>query len=494
MCDRLFQLNTARDGNLQKRVRETIVNAILDGHIPRGGAIPSCRKLARQLSVSRNTVVLTYERLVDEGFLYSKERSGYFVSDDFRPAATGGKTRQSGETRLSSDWTRRLRLQPSRQTRVAERDNWQDYNYPFVYDKLDKTQFPFSEWRECARDANSSRAIQSWGADSMDSDSARLLEQLHIRTLPERGVWVNLDEILVTLSPQHSLYLLSRLLVGQGTSVGIEDPGSAEARRIFKSAGARIVPIPLDAEGMIVDQRLAACDMVYVTPRHQCPTTITMSKPRRDQLMAAADQHDFIVIEDDTEGETDFHEPRLPALKTNDANERIIYVGGLTRTLAPGLQLGYLVASASLIGEARALRRLMVCHPPSNNQHAAALFLARGYHETLLHRLTLAYAQRWQTMHEALRTYLPGVALLQAAGGTSCWLQAPTQVDSRELAAKAAERGVLIEPAHMHFAATHPPRNYVRLGFAAIANERIEPGIASLAQLIQASGRTKQAL
>lgn len=494
MCERLFQLNSACDGNLQKQIREVIVNAILDGQIPPGGSIPSCRQLARQLSVSRNTVVLTYEKLVDEGFLYSRERSGYFVSKDFQPSAMRQRPKRQETTRTPLNWAQRLRLQPSRQVNIEKCQDWQDYAYPFIYGQLDKSLFPFHEWRECARDANSTRAIQSWLSDSVDADNARLLEQLHIRMLPERGVWMNLDEILVTLGTQHSLYLLSRLLMGRGTTVGIEDPGYADARNIFESTGARVVPIPLDDEGLVVDERIATCDVVYVTPSHQSPTTITMSATRRQQLIAAAQKHDFVIIEDDYEGETNFLDRRIPALKTLDENDRVIYIGSLSKTLAPGLRLGYLVASAPLIREARALRRLMVRHPPSNNQHAAALFLARGYHETLLHRLTRAYGQRWQTMRDSLQRHLPGMAFSQTFGGTSFWVRAPRHIDTRALAAQAAARGVLIEPGHAHFAATHPPRNYFRLGFAAIANDRIEPGIACLAELVHEAGTRRRML
>ena len=250
----------------------------------------------------------------------------------------------------------------------------------------------------------------------------------------------------------------------------------------------------LDDEGLIVDERIAACDMVYVTPSHQSPTTITMSEHRRQRLLAAAERHDFVIIEDDYEGETNFLDQRIPALKTLDDNDRVIYVGSLSKTLAPGLRLGYLVGSASLIREARALRRLMVRHPPSNNQHATALFLARGYHETLLHRLTRAYGERWHTMRDALQQHLPGMAFSQTFGGTSFWVRAPRHIDTRELATQAAERGVLIEPGHVHFAAAQPPRNYFRLGFAAIDNARIEPGVAVLGELIREASTTRRLL
>ncbi|MBF6857753.1 PLP-dependent aminotransferase family protein, partial [Acinetobacter baumannii] len=146
---------------------------------------------------------------------------------------------------------------------VKPRD-WRSYAYPFIYGQLDEALFPFNEWRECLRDANSRKAISHWLTDSIDGDDAMLLEQLHTKVLPNRGVWAGSEEILVTLGTQHSLYLVSQLLAGAGITVGIEDPGYADARNIFESAGARVVPIPLDEQGLVLDERIEQCDLVYV--------------------------------------------------------------------------------------------------------------------------------------------------------------------------------------------------------------------------------------
>lgn len=494
MCDRLFHLNSANDGNLQKQVREVIVNAILEGHIPPGGALPPCRQMAKQLSVSRNTVVLSYEKLIDEGFLYSKERSGYFVAEGFQPSPIRQQTHDQCAVKRTLDWTHRLKLHPSRQHNIAKCLNWEKYAYPFIYGQLDKSLFPFAEWRECARDANSTRAIRRWLADDVDTDNDRLLEQLHSRVLPERGVWVDPDDILVTLGSQHSLYLLSKLLLCEGMTIGVEDPGYVDARNIFETSGARVLPIALDDEGMVVDEQLDQCDVVYVTPSHQSPTTITMSIERRHALLGKARQADFVVIEDDYESEANYLSDGRPALKSLDEHDRVIYVGRLSKTLAQGFRIGYLVASSDLIREARALQRLMSRHPPNNNQHAAALFLARGYHDTAVHRLARVYSQRWSAMYDALETHMPHAARIPTFGGTAFWVRAPASVDTRMLAALALDQGILIEPGDVHFTGTAPPRNYFRLGFAVISTERIEPGIAHLAELTQASMKSSTAI
>lgn len=484
MSSFLFYLDPANNDNLQIQIRQLIVNAILDGHIPPGSSVPSCRQMAKQLSVSRNTVVLTYERLVDDGVLSAKQRSGYFVSEDFQPSLLRDDAREATQSGSNPEWQQHLQMQPSRQENIAKPANWRSYDYPFIYGQLDHELFPFNEWRECTREANSRQAVRNWQLDRFDNDDALLLEQLHTRVLPNRGVWAETGEILGTMGTQHSLYLVSQLLLTSGVTIGIEDPGYVDARNIFELSGAEVVPIPLDEEGIVVDERIEACDVVYVTPSHQSPTTLTMSLGRRHELLARAHACDFLIIEDDYESETNFLEQPTPALKSLDTGDRVIYISSLSKILAPGLRLGYLVAPRPFIEEARALRRLMLRHPPSNNQRTVALFLAHGHYDTLVYRLRRIYQERWHTMRQALGLYLPDTSHEPTFGGASFWICGPPMLDSNQLARDAAREGILIEPGDVHFAAANPPRNYFRLGFASIAEERIEPGIRALTQLI----------
>ncbi len=483
MGEHLFHLDPSSTDSLQSQIRGMLVSTILEGHILPGSPLPSCRELAKQLAVSRNTVVLAYERLVDDGFLYSRERSGYFVADYQRSTLRDEASVPEKTEKL--DWEQRLRIHPALQRNIVKPGNWRSYPYPFIYGQLDHELFPFNEWRECLRDANSRKAISEWLTDSIDGDDAMLLEQLHTKVLPNRGVWAGAEEILITLGTQHSLYLVSQLLVGDNITVGMEDPGYVDARNIFETAGARVIPIPLDEQGLVLDHRIEQCDLLYVTPSHQSPTTITMSLERRQALLEKAREHDFVIIEDDYESQTNFLAQPIPALKSLDHHDRVIYVSSLSKTLAPGLRLGYLVGAPSFIRQARALRRLMVRHAPSNNQHTVALFLARGHHDTMIHRLTRIYEQRWQTLRTALNDYLPAATREPTFGGTSFWLRGEAGLDTRILTERAAEQGILIEPGDVHFAGDNPPLNYFRLGFAAIQEEKIRPGIQALAQLMR---------
>jgi GntR family transcriptional regulator/MocR family aminotransferase len=309
-------------------------------------------------------------------------------------------------------------------------------------------------------------------------------EQIQARILPRRGVWAARDEILITMGAQQALYILADLLIQKGSRVGIENPGYPDARNIFSLKSPQVVPLEVDENGVVPGDDLNSCEFVYLTPSHQSPTTVTMPLERREQILKMANKNDFLVIEDDYESEINFVGDPTPALKSLDASERVIYVGSLSKTLAPGLRLGYMVASKELIEEARALRRLMVRHPPANNQRIVALFLSMGHHDSLIHRLSQTYKDRWQVMGEALNTHLPESSRIPSFGGTSYWVEGHARLDTRKLKEQARSEGILIESGDICFMQDNPPQNFIRLGFSAISAAQIEPGIKKLARLI----------
>lgn len=487
MRDPLLYLSPTSTASLQAQIREMLVSAILDGHIPGGDALPSCRRLATQLGVARNTVVIAYQQLVDEGYLIAQERSGYYVNQDILVGRVTESRPIKDIATAAPDWVRRLKLRPSLQRNIVKPRDWQKYPYPFIYGQFDAALFPIADWRECAREALSVTAIRDWARDRVDSDDPLLIEQLHTRVLPRRGVWATPEEILVTVGAQQALYLLANLLIDDDSTVGIEDPGYPDARNIFDIRTSRVVGLPVDELGLMIDPRLDGCDCIYVTPSHQFPTTVTMPLARRHELLRHAADCDFVIIEDDYENETNFVGDPTPALKSLNENDRVIYVGSLSKTLAPGLRLGYMVGPVPLIREARALRRLMLRHPPTNNQRAVALFLARGHHDSLVRRLSHAFRDRWQAMGDALTRYLPDLARVPSFGGTSYWVKGPAGLDAKLLERKAREQGILIEAGDVHFLSDQPPLNYFRLGFSSIQVDRIDPGIGKLADLIHES-------
>ncbi|MDB5762479.1 MAG: 2-aminoadipate aminotransferase [Herminiimonas sp.] len=483
MWQQLFQEQTKNASSLQGQIRTMLGSAILNRRLPHDSPLPSCRELAKDLNVSRNTVVFAYQQLVDEGYLIPRERSGYFVNPEILKGRAI-QTLQPSAPATSLDWESRLTFKPSLQRNITKAQDWQGYAYPFNFGQCDPSLFPVADWRECCKQALNVLEIQSWVPDRFDTDDPLLIEQIQTRLLPRVGIWASPDQILTTVGAQQALYILATLLIGKDKTIGIEEPGYPDARNIFSTMTSRLKPLPIDHGGLIVDERLDACDYVYVTPSHQSPTTVTMPMDRRRALLERAVKSDFVLIEDDYESELNYVGNPSPALKSFDQSNRVIYVSSLSKTLSPGIRFGFMVAAPELIREARALRRLMVRHPATNNQRAIALFLAHGHHDALIQRLRHAYKERWQAMADALERHLPDSSRKPTFGGTSYWVKGPDGLDARELTRRARERSILIEPGDVHFMAEPPPLNYFRLGFSSIATHKIDEGVRQIAELI----------
>ncbi|VVE01027.1 2-aminoadipate aminotransferase [Pandoraea horticolens] len=498
MWNQLFLMSARAGMGLQSQIRQMLVSAILDERLMRGAAVPSSRELAEGLGVARNTVVLAYQQLVDEGYLIARERRGYFVNGDILAPRVGS---QSAPVRAPApvpaagtiaplapstpDWEGRYVVRPSGQRNIVKPIDWQQYQYPFIYGQFDPTMFPTADWRECCHKALTVMEIRDWAPDMIARDDETLIQQIRTRVLPRRGVWADADEIVLTNGAQQALYLLADLLVGARTTVGIEDPGYPDARNIFAMRTPKLVGLPVDEHGVPVDDRLSQCDYVYVTPSHQCPTTTTMPLAHREALLRRAEAEDFVLIEDDYESENSYSDIPIPALKSLDRSDRVIYIGSLSKSFAPGLRLGYIVAPAALVAELRALRRLMIRHPSAFIQRSFSMFLALGHHDALLRRLADTYAHRAEVLSVALATHMPEVSFVQVKGGASCWVRGPETLNANVLATRAKSRGILIEPGDVFFMGDAPPRNMFRLGFSSIRLEHIEAGIIALAEVLR---------
>ncbi|MFB3058745.1 MAG: PLP-dependent aminotransferase family protein [Gammaproteobacteria bacterium] len=484
MWNRLFKLSRERKVSYQRQLREVIVSAILDDRLPLEIPLPSSRELAKHLGISRNTVVLAYQQLIDEGYLVSRERSGYYIDKSMLSGRVKLMPIIHPDDAVQPDWDHHIKFRPSQQRNIVKPIDWKKYQYPFLYGQLDPALFPIADWRDCCRQALSVSDILDVTPDRIDTDDPLLIEQIQARILPRRGVWASRDEILITMGAQQSLYILADLLINQDSRIGIENPGYADARNIFSLKSPKVLPLRVDENGLVPGKKVNSCEFVYLTPSHQSPTTVTMPIERRKRLLKDARAHDFLIIEDDYESEINFVGEPTPALKSLDTDNRVIYVGSLSKTLAPGLRIGYMVGPRTLIEEARALRRLMVRHPPANNQRLVALFLSMGHHDSLIHRLSQTYQQRWQIMGDALNRHLPESSRIPSFGGTSYWVRGPEQLDTRELQKRAREAGILIEAGDICFIQSNPPLNFFRLGYSSIAAKQIEPGIKKLAGLI----------
>ena len=485
----IISLDPSSGISLQAQIRQSIVESILNHSILSGDKLPSSRSLAQQLRVSRNTVIHAYQALVDTGYLRPRERSGYVVSDDApttrlvdTPGNEDGNNAMTLTRACKIDWDDKL-VQSCTDIRPVQKPvNWREYAYPFVYGQVDEELFPHSEWRDCARQALGMRNFGNMVGDFGQNDDPMLVNYICSRSLPRRGIRARPEEILVTLGAQNALYLVAQLLVDATTNVVIENPCYPDLRDILTQRTKNILQFPVDSSGLVLDEeRLRDCDAVFITPSHQCPTTHTMSASRRRQLLEIANRHDLLIIEDDYEFEMNFLESPTPALKAQDNDGRVIYVGSLSKSVFPGLRLGYMVAPEGLIRQARALRHLILRHPPGYAQRTLAYFMALGHYDAQIRRLRRHLAERRRLLQKAMDD--EGLFSHSAAhfGGTSFWVNGPEWLDSRQLARRAMEQGVLIEAGDVFFRHDDVAVNYFRLAYSAISADRIATGVSKLA-------------
>ncbi len=485
MSEALISLDPDSPLSLQNQIREKLVSLIASGVVPAGTRLPSTRGLAEQLQVSRNTVVLAYQQLLDEGFLITRERSGIYPNPAISlDRLTCAARRQNPNSAI--DWHSRIESVGAGRRRPPLMEGQCRGGDSFLDGTVDPSLYPMTEWREVSRLALASREIREWSARSRDIDDPMLIEQIRTKILPRRGVHAAPEQILVTVGAQQALWLLVQLLVRRGVRVGVEDPGYADFRDLLALRGADVLHLPVDAEGVVVDAAMDNCEVVYLTPSHQMPTAVTMSNERRHQLLEKAARRGIVVIEDDADSERNYLGRPHPALRGTDRHDCVVYVSSLSKVLAPWLRLGFLVAAPELIAEARELRRLTVRHPPPHDQRAAALFMALGHYDAMLSQLGQVFKERWIALRDALNYHLQrSVVTAPATGGTSCWVQGPPGLDAAQLAAEAAKRGVYIECVDDYYASKAHPGNCFRMSVRGIQVSRIRSAVVKLAELVR---------
>ena len=316
----------------------------------------------------------------------------------------------------------------------------------------------------------------------IDGDDSGLVEQIRMHILPMSGIWARPEEILITVGAQEGRYLVSRLLAESGARVGIENPCSLDLARTIRLTGAETVALDVDDKGVVPSAAMETCDAIVITPIHQNPTTVPLSPQRRREILTRARRSDFVVVEDTFEAEFVHEHGGPPALKSDDEDGRVIYIGTLSRLMAPGLRVGFIVAPPIVVEHLRALRRLIHRHPPANNQRSLAIFIERGYYRRFIRRTTQALEERGAALTAAARRYLPDFQWRHQRGTSSFWCEMPHTIDSDALAKAAREGGVIVEPGKRFFQTGNRADNCLRLTVAGVREQQIHKGIRVLGE------------
>ncbi|WP_431925459.1 PLP-dependent aminotransferase family protein [Amycolatopsis tucumanensis] len=447
---------------IYRQIRE----AILDGRLRDGDALPPTRELAQRLAVSRNTVSAAYDRLVAEGFLESRVGAGTFVGAGAR---RDGRPPDRGPASLTpvpvwDDVPRppdRFREQPS---------------FDFRSGAPDVSLFPFDTWRRLVTQQlrRSRHDVLTYG-DPRGHPALREAIARHIGV--SRAVRVTADDVLVTNGSQQAVDLAARVLVEPGARVAVEDPGYPPPRQLFATLGARPVGVPVDDEGIVVDAIPGDCRLVYVTPSHQFPLGVSMSMARRVALIDWARRHDAAILEDDYDTEFRYTGRPLEPLRSLDSSGRVLYIGSFSKVLLPGLRLGFLVAPPGLRPALAKAKYLTDWHSASLTQAALAEFMDSGEFARHIRRTRREYAARREVVCRVVAREFPDLRLIPSSAGLHVSAFSATPV--RPMVRAARQAGVRIYTLG-DFTGVRDALDGLVFGFGAIPRDRIEPGLREL--------------
>ena len=480
ISEQTFYLDPESGDTLQHQIQKMVIEGVLSGRLRPGDKMPSSRRLATHLGVSRITVTLAYTELVSNDYLDSQGRSGYFISAN-APRPPNFRKQAPAEIHESVDWAKVLPTRQTTELGPVRPENWRDYPYPFIYGQADARLFDHQNWRLCALQALGQRDFAALTSDYYETDDSQLIEFIIRHILPRRGIAARPEQVLLTLGAQNALWMTAQLLLTQRRLAALENPCYPGLRQVLQQTRCHSLVLNVDDEGLPVERLDASVDVVFATPSHHSPTNATMPLDRRQDLLRRARDNDFLIVEDDYEFEISFTRAPSPALKSMDQEGRVIYIGSFSKSLFPGLRLGFLVGSEAFVREARALRASVLRHPPGHIQRTAAYFLSMGHYDAQIARIGRAYAERRRVMQDALAEN--GMAPLgpSVQGGSSFWMKAPEGVNTTELSERLRSDGVIIEPGASFFAPEQNEHRFYRLAYSSIQPKAIPEGIRRLA-------------
>jgi GntR family transcriptional regulator/MocR family aminotransferase len=453
---------------IYRQIRDAIVKDVLRP----GDRLPASRELAATLSVSRMTVTVAYERLSAEGFASSRVGDGTFVSRTVASAS-----RESLRRHVDGP----LRPKPFWHSVPGPSAFAQRAVFDFRTAIPDASLFPHTTWRRLlVRTLRAPHPCDAMYGDPAGHPELRAAIARHVGI--SRGVVASADDVLVTNGTQQALDVIARILLEKGDRIAVEDPGYILPRRLFAGLGAQVCAVPVDREGLIVQAIPRHVRAVYVTPSHQYPTGVSMSLARRQALLAWAERHDGAILEDDYDSEFRFGDRPIEPMRTIDVADRVIYIGSFSKTLLPGLRLGFVIVPHSLQTAAHRAKFLADWHSPTLLQAALARFIEDGEFARHLRRLNAVYRERHEIIRDRLVTeFADHLELIPSHTGLHVAAVARTASVERidAIARRAMAAGVAIQTL-ARFAASDRLRAGVVLGYGGIATKAIQPGLRIL--------------
>ena len=461
--------------SLQRQIRHKLIEAMSRGLLRPGRRLPSTRRLARQIGVSRNTVTLAYDALLAAGHLVSRARSGIFVAPNVEAErlTTG---RRGLRHRSAREPAGAVELNRSEEFRRPP--NWQEHPYPFLDGCVDPTLVPTEEWREALRIAVGKRDLAHWGSATHELDDAHFSRELRSSVLPAWGIEASADELLCAASPRQALTVVMDALVPRHAFVATDAAVDGDTRRRLATLQAQAVPLSSLLESGTLE--LPPRALVLLGAR-RLPGTAPMTREFAERLLEAAARSEALVIECATIPEIPAARRGIPSLRALDPAGRVILVGAPAAAVSLGTAPGVINAARPLVERLREARRIGGGELAAGLQRAWAYFIGLGHYATATSRVSALLQKRRTALRDALNHYLHKFVTIQSAGGASAyWVGAGAGLDAEALAHRAATVGVLIEPL-AEFG--HP--NLFSMGVSSLPAARIREGVERLAAIVR---------
>lgn len=477
------------EGPIGSQVYHAIRKAILDGRLASGSRLPSSRTLAEMMSISRNSVISGFERLIDEGYLFTRRGAGTFVANTI-PDTTILDTQASALTQSFTKISTENPLETCNPHLQKAQDFWQhsqpnlNNNAIFHVGIGCIDLFPHELWGRLLGRVwrQSKKALSTFNSPTGFRPLKEMICQYVQST---RGVNCQPEQIIIVNGTQQAINLTTRVLLKEGDCVWLDDPGYDAALGIFTSYGINVQPIISDNEGMVISQGISQnpnTRLVFTTPSHQFPLGNTLSLSRRIALLEWASVNKTWIFEDDYNSEFRYHSKPIQSLQGLDKYQRVIYAGTFSKMMYPGFRLGFLVVPPLLVEAFKVAKYYTDSHSGFLEQATLALFMSQGHYARHVRRVRKACYERYQTLAQAIETTLSHVFQIEPTDSgihIICWLKAG--YTEEDIVKKGREIGLGIQPLSRYCIRPYQKQG-VLLGYAAHNPSEIKESIIALAK------------
>ncbi|WP_272952266.1 PLP-dependent aminotransferase family protein [Mycolicibacterium vanbaalenii] len=479
---------------------EQLRSSILSGQLAGGSKLLPSRVLAAQCGLSRNTVLAAFDQLAAEGYITGRQGSGTYVArvlpEELLQSAPFSQSSASpalhpGAATLSA---RGERLARARRMPIPSVLGHQPRGAAFLIGLPALDAFPFKTWTRLysTRFATSASALMPYDSPA---GYRPLREAIASYIATARGIHCTADQVIVMNGSQQALEFCARILLDPGDAAWLEDPGYLGARAALVSAGAHIVPVPVDESGLDVAAGIeleSTARIAIVTPSHQFPLGHTMSLERRLALIDWAARNESWVIEDDYDAEFRYVGKPLAALTAIDTHQRVVYVGTFSKVLFPSLRLGYIIAPEAIVDGFIAAHLSTDMHAHLIDQAVVTDFMEQGHFANHLRRMRVLYRERQQLLIQEAERIGGRIALAPSDGGLHLVGQLADIGDDTAIAKSALQQGVHVWPLSIHH--YHPSRSSaLLLGYAGTPKRDMRAGFNVLAKVLQDRPTTTRA-